>query len=431
MALLCFVGIDAIRSKPDQPPVQTASAKTSSAQALAASNPKREDSLPRIGNQQRGAGTFQDDTAVNHIQLALLELQQPEYTDKINVFAEKYRQIDFAIMQAASQSKIPAANLVFGPQQERGISRDADKSGSGWVYFFQPISVVAGSGFFDTLESSLESWKTGALLRRIASDRATISLGGVITHEIRLFPDTKALQPGSSAKAPVQPVLPEGKAGASPVMVIVIDDLGENQSALNRLLSLNFPVTCAFFPYGSKTLAGAEAAHRAGMEIIVHQPMQPIAYPAIQPGKDALMVNMDRATILRIVRNGLDRVPHAVGLNNHMGSRFTQDRERIGAVLQVVEERGLFALDSVTHGRSVFYDEAGRFRVKRLQRSTFLDVQAEHGAVLAALRQTERMARLSGQAIAIGHPLQATLSALEEWQHTRDKAIRIVRLSDL
>ena len=422
MALLCFVGVDAIRSKPPSPS-PAVSAQTPEAKATAP--------LPKIGSQQRGERAFQDDKTMNHIQQALLELQQPEYTDQINVFAEKNRQVEFAIIQATNQKNIPAGNIVFGPQEERGMSRGAGREMAGGSYFFQPVSVVGRADFFDTLEMCLEAWNTGATLRRLPENKASISLGGVVTHEILLFPDKASLLSGSSGGASAREVPTKRPSGAEPVIVIVIDDLGESPSALKRLLALDFPITCAFFPYGSRTADGAKTAHRAGMEIIAHQPMQPLGYPSVRPGNDALLVTMDKATIAHMVRTGLDRVPHAIGLNNHMGSRFTQDRERVGAVLQVVEERGLLVLDSLTHGKSVFYDEAGRYGIKRLQRSVFLDVQAEHGAVLAALQKTERMARLSGQAIAIGHPLPATLSALEEWQHTRDKKIRIVRLSDL
>ena len=430
MALLCFVGVDAIRSKPDAPSASTASARATEKTGTGPSQ-KQNSPLPKIGSQQRGEGGLQSEKAIDHIQQALLELQQPEYTDQINVFAEKNRQVEFAIMQASSQKNIPSGGIVFGPQEERGINRGAGREGAGGTYFFQPVSVVAGPDFFDTLETCLESWNTGAFLRRLSAGKASISLGGVVTHEVQLFPDKASLLSGSSGTPSRRQMPTRHKLGSEPVMVIVIDDLGESQTALRRLLSLDFPVTCAFFPYGSHTPSGAETAHRAGREIIVHQPMEPLGYPSVRPGKDALLVTMGKDTITRMVRTGLDRVPHAVGLNNHMGSRFTQDRERVGAVLRVVEERGLFVLDSLTHAKSVFYDEAERYDLKRLQRSVFLDVQAEHRAVLAALQKTERLARLSGQAIAIGHPLPATLSALEEWQHTRDKKIRLVRLSDL
>ena len=50
---------------------------------------------------------------------------------------------------------------------------------------------------------------------------------------------------------------------------------------------------------------------------------------------------------------------------------------------------------------------------------------------MASLAKTERIAQLTGQAIAIGHPLPNTLNALEKWQHTRNKAIQVVRLHDL
>ncbi len=36
---------------------------------------------------------------------------------------------------------------------------------------------------------------------------------------------------------------------------------------------------------------------------------------------------MDQAEINRIIQNAINRVPYAVGMNNHMGSAMTSDRQ--------------------------------------------------------------------------------------------------------
>ena len=79
----------------------------------------------------------------------------------------------------------------------------------------------------------------------------------------------------------------------------------------------------------------AEAAHLAGHEVILHQPMEPEPGDA-NPGDGALLVGMGRRQVAKLLAENLDDVPHAVGLNNHMGSRATADEELMDAVLGAV-----------------------------------------------------------------------------------------------
>lgn len=226
-------------------------------------------------------------------------------------------------------------------------------------------------------------------------------------------------------------VVPRRQSGQVPMMVVVMDDLGMGITPVKRLIALNVPVTFAFWPHGSHTQEGANMAHRAGEEVLVHFPMEPVNYPKVKPGPNALLRTMTAQDVATAVQEGLAKVPHAVGLNNHMGSRFTQNRPGVQAVLDVLQRNGLFMLDSLTHPRSVFYAEAVRRGMQAYCRNVFLDVRHDKKSILARLRQTEAEAKRYGVAIAIGHPLPETLAALEEWQHNRDMGVKVVRLQEL
>jgi polysaccharide deacetylase 2 family uncharacterized protein YibQ len=226
-----------------------------------------------------------------------------------------------------------------------------------------------------------------------------------------------------------RPLSPPADARAK--MVIVIDDLGENMAHINFLLSLDYPVTFAFWPHGSHTREGAEAAHGAGGEILIHYPMEPLGYPRVFPGPHALLSSTPPGKITALVEAGIAAVPHAVGLNNHMGSRFTQNRDGIAAVILTLKKHKLFILDSLTHKNSIFADLGRRLGITTFSRDVFLDDVPRRDAILAELRQAERIALRTGRSIAIGHPLPETLAALKEWQFSRNTAVRLVRLQDL
>ncbi len=236
--------------------------------------------------------------------------------------------------------------------------------------------------------------------------------------------EPEALRPGAA--------LPDLRAGSeTPKLVIVIDDLGASETALRQLLALDYPVSCAFWPHGGHTRSGADAAYAAGREILVHQPMEPLGYPKVRPGPNALLFGMNGGRIRQIVKDSIACVPHATGLNNHMGSRFTQQADGVEALLRTLKEHNLFMLDSMTHKNSLFAARGAGLGIERYSRDVFLDAVHSKAAILAELRRAERIALLTGRAVAIGHPLPETLNALRDWQKLRNRSVRIVRLRDL
>jgi polysaccharide deacetylase 2 family uncharacterized protein YibQ len=210
-----------------------------------------------------------------------------------------------------------------------------------------------------------------------------------------------------------------------------MDDLGEDMNAAQLLARLPFPVTFAVWPRSSHARSVAEAGHGAGREIIIHQPTEPMKYPEMHPGAGALFLSLPDAEIEARVRDSLTRVPYAVGMNNHMGSRFTRDRRGVAAMVRPLRDHGFFVLDSMTHPGSILYKEAASLGLPALKRDVFLDAEPSRESVLRQLRNAEKIALISGRAIAIGHPLPATLAALKEWDAQRNAQVELVRLADL
>lgn len=92
----------------------------------------------------------------------------------------------------------------------------------------------------------------------------------------------------------------------------------------------------------------------------------------------------------------LDKFPGIAGVNNHMGSRFTEDAERMDVVMKELEKRGLFFLDSKTTPHSAGEKAAKDNRVRYVSRNVFLDNEDKFDYVMRQLRQTEAIARKTG-----------------------------------
>lgn len=216
-----------------------------------------------------------------------------------------------------------------------------------------------------------------------------------------------------------------------PVLAIIIDDLGDSPLFARKLVSLRLSLTFSVIPHTRRTRDVLAIAQEAGLEVILHQPMEPVSYPQHDPGEGALFVSMDAGQIQQILQENFALVPGAAGMNNHMGSLFTQDRARMELVLEEVKRRGLFVVDSLTHPRSRVVQAAASAGVPCLVRDVFLDNVQTERAVLRQLRKAEAVARRKGRAIAIGHPKAATLKALRAWSRTRDKTILLLPVSGL
>jgi polysaccharide deacetylase 2 family uncharacterized protein YibQ len=216
-------------------------------------------------------------------------------------------------------------------------------------------------------------------------------------------------------------------------VAIVIDDLGADRRAAEALLAIPQPLTFAVLPRLVHTREVADAAAAAGRDVLLHLPMEPLDFPAKNPGPGALLGSMTPEEMAEALEENIASVPNALGVNNHMGSRLTQDEKVMRLVLTTLKERRLFFLDSYTTPRSVVSQVARELGMPTASRHVFLDHEPGDPAYVAA--QIERLAAVAlkhGGAIGIGHPHPSTISALEEHlPKLQEKGITVVPLSTL
>ncbi|MBW2103376.1 MAG: divergent polysaccharide deacetylase family protein [Deltaproteobacteria bacterium] len=196
-------------------------------------------------------------------------------------------------------------------------------------------------------------------------------------------------------------------------------------------MELNLPLALSILPRAPFTREVAQEAVRRGIPLMLHLPMEPRNYPETRPGPGALLLCMSREEILKVVDEDLARVPGAVGVNNHMGSLFTEDREKMGIVLGELKRRNLFFVDSRTTKRSVAYTLAKEMGLPALQRQVFLDNRASKSEVRIQLDRLRSIAGRSGRALGIGHPHKETLETLEEDAAWLQKAAQVVPVEAL
>ncbi len=206
---------------------------------------------------------------------------------------------------------------------------------------------------------------------------------------------------------------PFGELNARPLIAIVIDDVGLDRPHSKRAWELPGPITLSFLPYAKDLHEQARVAHALGQELMLHLPMEPMGHA--DPGPGALLVSLGDAELRQRVTAALDSFDGYVGVNNHMGSRFTASKPGMETVLKLFKARGLMFLDSRTTAQTVGEQTAQELGVPTMSRNVFLDDDEALDAVRRKLAETEAVARRQGFVVAIGHPHEATLQALAEW----------------
>lgn len=202
--------------------------------------------------------------------------------------------------------------------------------------------------------------------------------------------------------------------GDRPLIAVVIDDVGLDRPRSRRAMALPPPLTIALMAYADDGRDQAAHARERGHELLVHLPMEP-SNGAEDPGPNALLSGLSAAEFTRRLEWNLTQFAGYVGVNNHMGSKLTSDPQALAPVMAALKQRGLLFLDSRTTGDTHGLAVAQRFGVPAVERDVFIDHDTSPIAVRTALLQVEDLARRNGFAIAIGHPKDVTLDALEEW----------------
>ena len=218
---------------------------------------------------------------------------------------------------------------------------------------------------------------------------------------------------------------------AAPAIAIVIDDLGKRLAPGRRVVGLPGPVACAFLPREQHTAELAKAAHRQGKEILLHLPMDSVDGRRLDQG--AVTLDMTETQFVRTLQANLQRVPHAVGINNHMGSLLTRHPGHMFWLMQEIRRRpAMFFVDSRTTVATVARQVAWENGVPSIDRNVFLDNQLDEGEIAFQFQRLLRLARRDGTALAIGHPHPQTLNLLErQIPKLRQQGIQLLPVSTL
>ena len=215
-------------------------------------------------------------------------------------------------------------------------------------------------------------------------------------------------------------------------VAIIIDDLGNNLRQGQELINLPYQLTYSFLPMRPYSKRLANLAATTGKEVMVHLPMQSATHANL--GDGALTLELTQNQFQQSVRTSLDSVPHAKGVNNHMGSLLTQHPGHMSWLMEVLSahQETLYFVDSKTTAMTIAGQIADEHLVPHISRDVFIDDSKEEKDIRKQLAYLIEVAKRKGYAVAIGHPYPQTVKLLSEYLPTlANQNIEVVSVTRL
>lgn len=226
-------------------------------------------------------------------------------------------------------------------------------------------------------------------------------------------------------------ITPEAVPAEQPAgkIVIIIDDIGYQKSDL-KLVELPYPLTYAVLPHTPYGKRSAKQAYQQQKDVMLHMPMEASNGKALGPG--GLTQGMSREQVHAALAEALLDIPYAIGVNNHMGSLYTELEQPMDWTMEYLHQRRLFFVDSLTTPHSKARKLAARHNVVTLSRQVFLDNELNDAALQKQFNQLLRIARKHKTAIGIAHPHPETYEFLKKTlPHLAEQHIELVGVSAL
>ncbi|NMD09514.1 MAG: divergent polysaccharide deacetylase family protein, partial [Phyllobacteriaceae bacterium] len=202
----------------------------------------------------------------------------------------------------------------------------------------------------------------------------------------------------------------------TPKIAILLGGLGLNAKLTQRAIKeLPGEVTLAFAPYGEKLQEQVNKARAQGHEVFLQMPLEPIGYPASNPGPKTLLGDATEAENIDAMRWQMSRFTGYAGVVNYMGGRFLSMPKPLKPVFTELKNRGLLFLEDGSLALSATEQAAKAANLQAKRAKVVIDADPSPQAISNALNMLEEEARTNGLAVGTGSGLEVTIDTLIEW----------------
>lgn len=216
-------------------------------------------------------------------------------------------------------------------------------------------------------------------------------------------------------------------------LAILIDDVGMNTASAYEFNKIKSPITFATLPFLPKTKEATDILKKNGFKVILHMPMENSGNENLNKKTEGLIrINMSNEEVEQKFENALKSVGKVDGFNNHMGSKFTADKEKMEFLLELAKKKNLYYIDSWTTSKSVAYSTAKEKNIKTYRSSVFLDNEKDVEYIKERIKIAVNNTLQEGKVIAIGHYHNNMAKAIYEMlDYIEEKNVELVFTEEL
>jgi uncharacterized protein len=217
----------------------------------------------------------------------------------------------------------------------------------------------------------------------------------------------------------------------SPKIALLLGGMGLNEKLTARAIKdLPADITLAFAPYGNNLQEQVNRARQEGHEVFLQMPLEPIGFPATNPGPKTLSGDATDAENIDSMRWHMSRFSGYAGVVNYMGSRFLAMPKSIKPMLSELKKRGLLFLEDGSMALSATETAAKAVNMPIKRAVVVIDADLNPQAIIAQLTLLEEQATGTGLAIGTGTGLEVTINTVREWaKAAADRGIILVPIS--
>jgi uncharacterized protein len=217
----------------------------------------------------------------------------------------------------------------------------------------------------------------------------------------------------------------------APKIALLLGGMGLNKMLTQKAIKeLPSDITLAFAPYGIDLQQQVNKARSEGHEVFLQVPMEPIGFPANNPGPRTLAGDAPDADNLDALRWHMSRFTGYAGIVNYQGSRFLSMPKPLRPVLGEVKDRGLYFLEDGSMALSSTEASAKITKTKVQRAKVVIDADPSPEAIISALTLLEEQATGTGFAIGTGSGLEVTIDTVGEWaKAAAERGIVLVPIS--
>lgn len=217
-----------------------------------------------------------------------------------------------------------------------------------------------------------------------------------------------------------------------PKLAILIDDVGMNTKTTTYFKKIDGALSFATIPYLPKTRQATKILKDAGFEVILHMPMEGSNDTLNRRTQGLIKPSMTEKEIYDKFDGAIENLGAVRGFNNHMGSKFTNNPEKMRELLSYAKKKEMFFIDSNTNSKKEGYKIAKELDIPTYYTSYFIDNSHEKEDIMEAIKVSVRLAKERKKVLVIGHYRRETAEAIYEMlDYIESEGVELVPISEV